>query len=184
MCSEALITSRNAPPGTHSGVDWAWLVFLMGLSWLSPVMLSTEDASRESPMPKKKRRRALTSAHQEAVSTCDSCGEEIVVPVDISAGSHQDYVEDCPVCCHPMTLHVDRDPDGEAHVAGGARVSGQTALSRPANCGYVRGRMHSTRWQSRLSGFYEPSLPPQRSDLLCSRQARSLGDSHAPAGPE
>jgi hypothetical protein len=54
----------------------------------------------------------------EATYVCDSCGEEIVVPVDVSAGSHQDYVEDCPVCCHPMTLHVDIDPDGEAHVQG------------------------------------------------------------------
>lgn len=54
----------------------------------------------------------------EATYICDSCGEEIVVPVDISAGSHQDYVEDCPVCCHPMNLHVEIDPDGEAHVQG------------------------------------------------------------------
>jgi hypothetical protein len=38
--------------------------------------------------------------------------------VDISAGSHQDYVEDCPVCCPPMSLHVEIDPDGEAHVEG------------------------------------------------------------------
>jgi hypothetical protein len=49
---------------------------------------------------------------------CDSCGEEIVEPVDISAGAHQDYVEDCPVCCHPMSLHVDIDPDGEARIEG------------------------------------------------------------------
>jgi hypothetical protein len=27
-------------------------------------------------------------------------------------------VEDCPVCCHPMRLHVEIDPDGEAHVEG------------------------------------------------------------------
>lgn len=68
--------------------------------------------------PKKKRRRGLTWAHQEAVYICDSCGEEIIVPVDISAGAHQDYVEDCLVCCHPMTLHVDIDTDGEAHIEG------------------------------------------------------------------
>ena len=61
---------------------------------------------------------ALRSVGQEATYICDSCGEEIVVPVDISGGAHQDYVEDCPVCCHPMSLHVDIDPDGEAHVAG------------------------------------------------------------------
>lgn len=37
---------------------------------------------------------------------CPSCGEEIVVPVDPSAGPNQDYVEDCPVCCCPNLLHV------------------------------------------------------------------------------
>jgi hypothetical protein len=42
----------------------------------------------------------------------------MVLPVDISAGSHQDYVEDCPLCCHPMTLYVDIDPNGEAHLQG------------------------------------------------------------------
>ena len=47
-----------------------------------------------------------TAANREAVYICDSCGEEIVVPVDISAGAHQDYVEGCVVRCHPMTLHV------------------------------------------------------------------------------
>ena len=70
-------------------------------------------------MAKKKRRRALMSAHQEAVYTSDSCGEEIVAPVLVSVVTHQHYVEDCPVCCHPMTLHVDIDLDGEAHVEGG-----------------------------------------------------------------
>jgi len=54
----------------------------------------------------------------EATYVCDSCGEEIVVPVDVSAGTHQDYVEDCPVCCHPMRLHVDIDDDGEARIEG------------------------------------------------------------------
>lgn len=58
------------------------------------------------------------SLDAEATYVCDSCGEEIVVPVDVSAGSHQDYVEDCPVCCHPMRLHVDVDPDGGARIAG------------------------------------------------------------------
>jgi transcription elongation factor Elf1 len=67
---------------------------------------------------RKKRRRADPSTNQEAVYVCDSCGEEIVVPVDLSAGAHQDYVEDCPVCCHPMSLHVEIDGDGEARVEG------------------------------------------------------------------
>lgn len=69
--------------------------------------------------PKKKKHRFPGGvANSEATYICDSCGEEIVVPVDISGGSRQDYVEDCPVCCHPMTLHVEIDDDGEAHVEG------------------------------------------------------------------
>lgn len=69
--------------------------------------------------PRRKRsRRRRSAADLEATYVCDSCGEEIVVPVDVSAGARQDYVEDCPVCCHPMTLHVEIDGDGEAHVEG------------------------------------------------------------------
>jgi hypothetical protein len=30
----------------------------------------------------------------EASYVCDSCGEEIVVPIDLSAGTSQEYVED------------------------------------------------------------------------------------------
>ena len=47
---------------------------------------------------------------------CDSCGEEIVVPIDISAGSEQEYVEDCPVCCQPWRVRVTFDRDGLARV--------------------------------------------------------------------
>jgi transcription elongation factor Elf1 len=95
---------------------------LLLASWV-PDDLETGDTvfqgvSRNMKKPKKTRRRRRPAADLEAMYICDSCGEEIVVPVDISAGAHQDYVEDCPVCCHPMTLHVDIDPDGEAHVEG------------------------------------------------------------------
>lgn len=68
--------------------------------------------TQENPPPQK------PIAHLEATYICDSCGEEIVIPVDIFGGLHQDYAEDCPVCCHPMTLHGDIDPDGEARMAG------------------------------------------------------------------
>ena len=49
----------------------------------------------------------------EASWLCDSCGEQIVIPLDVSAGSVQEYVEDCPVCCHPHVLHVELDAAGE-----------------------------------------------------------------------
>ncbi len=47
---------------------------------------------------------------------CPSCGEEIVVPVDASAGDDQEYVEDCPVCCTPVVLQVRVEEDGEVRV--------------------------------------------------------------------
>jgi hypothetical protein len=53
---------------------------------------------------------------QEACYICDSCGEEIVVPIDLSAGGHQEYVEDCPVCCHPNVIEVDIDSQGQATI--------------------------------------------------------------------
>ena len=31
----------------------------------------------------------------------------IVIPVDLSAGESQEYVEDCPVCCRPNVIHVE-----------------------------------------------------------------------------
>ncbi|MDA8745732.1 CPXCG motif-containing cysteine-rich protein [Rubripirellula amarantea] len=47
----------------------------------------------------------------EATYICDSCGEEIVIPLDPVAGRSQSYVEDCPVCCNPSVIHVEWDED-------------------------------------------------------------------------
>ena len=52
----------------------------------------------------------------EASYVCGSCGEEIVVPLDPAGGEHQQYVEDCPVCCVPNEVFVDYDEDGSARV--------------------------------------------------------------------
>lgn len=70
-------------------------------------------------MPKRKRRR-LAKQTDEGSYTCDACGEEIVIPVDASAGASQEYVEDCPVCCRPNVVHVEIDDDGAARVWGSA----------------------------------------------------------------
>jgi len=53
----------------------------------------------------------------EASYLCQSCGEEIVVPVDLTAGEHQEYVEDCPVCCCPNVITVDIDGNGSARIS-------------------------------------------------------------------
>jgi hypothetical protein len=64
-------------------------------------------------MKRKKRRRTLT---EEASYVCDACGEEVVIPVDLSAGESQEYVEDCPVCCRPNVIHVEIEEGGEVRV--------------------------------------------------------------------
>ena len=58
-------------------------------------------------------RHDMQPAEVEAHYICDSCGEEIVVPIDVTEGLHPDYVEDCPICCNPMVLHVDIAEDGQ-----------------------------------------------------------------------
>ena len=50
--------------------------------------------------------------NDDAYYICNSCGEEIVVPIDLSAGQQQSYVEDCPVCCNPNVIEVEIDDDG------------------------------------------------------------------------
>lgn len=52
----------------------------------------------------------------EAAYLCEHCGEEIVTPIDLSAGASQRYVEDCPVCCRPHVIHVDIDADQQVRV--------------------------------------------------------------------
>ncbi len=43
---------------------------------------------------------------------CPFCGERFEALVDASAGS-ADYVEDCPVCCRPIELHLRASEGGE-----------------------------------------------------------------------
>jgi hypothetical protein len=54
--------------------------------------------------------------NDECTYTCGACGEEIVVPIDLSQGGRQQYVEDCPVCCQANVIHIEVDDGGEATV--------------------------------------------------------------------
>ena len=53
---------------------------------------------------------------EESSYICNSCGEEIVVPLDYTQGQNQEYVEDCPVCCHPNIIFVEFSVDGQANI--------------------------------------------------------------------
>jgi hypothetical protein len=47
---------------------------------------------------------------------CPYCGEEVEVLVDPGGGTHQEYVEDCEVCCQPWRVTVEIGRDGVARV--------------------------------------------------------------------
>ena len=63
---------------------------------------------------KKRSRKKRRAPRDEGAYVCPTCGERIVIPLDPSAGSEQQYVEDCPVCCNPNLMHIEFFPDGEA----------------------------------------------------------------------
>ena len=56
---------------------------------------------------KPKRRRGRRPAGDDGAYVCPTCGERIVIPLDVSGGAEQRYVEDCPVCCNPNVIHVE-----------------------------------------------------------------------------
>ena len=60
---------------------------------------------------KSKRRRPVGD---DGAYVCPTCGERIIIPLDVSAGADQQYVEDCPVCCNPNVIRVEFFGQGEA----------------------------------------------------------------------
>lgn len=48
----------------------------------------------------------------ELGATCPYCGEQVDVEVDPTGMSLEQYTEDCPVCCRPWVVQVERGPSG------------------------------------------------------------------------
>ena len=51
---------------------------------------------------------------------CPYCGETIEILIDTSIRSQQ-YIEDCQVCCRPITIAVTVDDDGQWQVRASAQ---------------------------------------------------------------
>ncbi len=47
---------------------------------------------------------------------CPYCGEPFEIALDTSAGD-QDYIEDCQVCCRPISIGLVVDEDGDPRVS-------------------------------------------------------------------
>ncbi|MEO6800326.1 MAG: CPXCG motif-containing cysteine-rich protein [Rhodanobacter sp.] len=55
-----------------------------------------------------------------SVIDCPYCGESIEILIDASIPEQQ-YIEDCQVCCRPITLNIRVEEDGTVQV----RASGE-----------------------------------------------------------
>jgi len=55
--------------------------------------------------------------------SCPYCGEPIELVLDASAGE-QHYIEDCAVCCRPISVSVSIDEEGDAHASVAAENEG------------------------------------------------------------
>ena len=98
---------RLAAPGSLSAMHWACQI----LASDAATTLFQSDPPNSPPRVRKD-----VASHDEASYVCDACGEEIVIPLDLSEGSTQRYVEDCPVCCRANIIHVHMDENGDFDV--------------------------------------------------------------------
>lgn len=121
--SEEIIASSGLPPETlievgsdHRLADDESLSVML---WACNLLASGEqlpwlDDEQQSPVTSSST--SKSTSQEDASYTCDACGEEIVIPLDLTEGSSQTYVEDCPVCCRANTIHVQIDNEGDAQV--------------------------------------------------------------------
>ena len=58
--------------------------------------------------------KAAVAAEQFVAATCPYCGERFEARIDLVAGA-QEYIEDCEVCCRPMSLAIELEDTGALH---------------------------------------------------------------------
>lgn len=116
--SEELVAQCGLPPETlieigndHRLADPASLSVML---WVCNLFASGEELPgniEENPTSF-----VDASSQEEGSYICDACGEEIIIPLDLTEGISQTYVEDCPVCCRANTIYVQVDEEGNAQV--------------------------------------------------------------------
>lgn len=99
---------RLADQSSLSVLGWACDVLASGerLPWFDDDSRSPQNSSPGNG----------PNSQADVKYVCDACGEEIVIPIDLTEGSSQTYVEDCPVCCRANTIHVEIRDDGDTKV--------------------------------------------------------------------
>ena len=121
--SEELVASSGLPSDTlieigsdHRLADDSSLSVMLWVCNLFASGKNLPGLEGEQPPPADSPIKENASSQEEASYVCDACGEEIIIPLDLTEGSRQTYVEDCPVCCRANTIHVQIDEDGNAQI--------------------------------------------------------------------
>lgn len=92
---------------------------------LAAMLWACEHMTSDAFTPWKRELSPNRILQQEGSYLCDACGEQIMIPLDLTAGAQQRYVEDCPVCCHPNIIHVVVDEAGQVDVWGEPEADAQ-----------------------------------------------------------
>lgn len=121
--SEELLANSGLPPESlvevgsdHRLADESALSVML---WVCNLLASGEQLpvlEHEQRSISDSSRHGQASSQKEASYLCDACGEEIIIPLDVSEGSSQTYVEDCPVCCRANTIYVQIDENGDGKI--------------------------------------------------------------------
>lgn len=97
----------GALPSTHLGVEVSELELQLG-AW-------EEAAARGETAPASPRLVGVAASRPVAPAAhrtqCPYCGESVQVQAEPLGVAEESYVEDCPVCCRPWTVHLSRDAD-------------------------------------------------------------------------
>lgn len=72
--------------------------------------LDNDDLDEEFPL-------GDGTVETDATVLCPYCGEINEIALDPGSGTHQEYVEDCQVCCRPWRVTVHYQADGTAEVS-------------------------------------------------------------------
>lgn len=97
----------GALPSTLLGVEVSDLELQLG-AW-------EEAAARGEPAPASPRLVGVAASPPVAPTAhraqCPYCGEAVQVQAEPFGVAEESYVEDCPVCCRPWTVHLSRAAD-------------------------------------------------------------------------
>lgn len=61
-------------------------------------------------------REKMQTTDEDVVWTCQYCGEQNSVWIDLTINGKQDFIEDCRICCRPNRVIITTDEDNNVFI--------------------------------------------------------------------